>query len=77
MLKRLMNVLLIVWIAYFLFTLKLTFAYEDMTMIEVLIKFLAKKPEYAIPSLFGWVFILLLNYIFTSKFTLWHKANKS
>jgi hypothetical protein len=80
-LKRLMNVATIIWVLWFILTVILPLWKEDW-QIQLLFTeefFLQFMDELGIffPSFFGWLVLLLLNYILFQKLTLWHKPEKS
>ena len=79
-LKRLMNVATIFWILWFIWGGILPLWKENWEIQifteEFAITFM-NNLDFFLPPYFGWVLILLLNYILFQKLTLWHKPEKS
>ena len=70
-LQRLMNVVFIVWALWFLFIVFLALNSPGQVQIDLLA--IAKYPLYHFITFLGWLPILVVNYIFNKKATVWNK----
>ena len=74
-LKRLMNVVTVSWLLWF--SLYLFVIVEDSYSYDNFFERIAVGagvPSFAIPTFFGWLIIIVINYIIFHKVTLWNKT---
>ena len=70
MMKRLINVITILWGLWFVFmVIVITISDETLTIGEMF----DNEPELSAIFFFGWLIILFVNYILFKKVTLWNK----
>ena len=80
-LKRLMNVATIIWVLWFIWGVILPLWKADweiqLLFTEEFVLEVMNNLGIWFPPFFGWLVILVLNYVFFQKLTLWHKPEKS
>jgi hypothetical protein len=70
-LQRLMNVVFIVWALWFLFVIILALSSGGRLQIDLLN--IARYPLMHFNTFLGWLPIMVVNYIFNKKATVWNK----